>query len=168
MVIRSARPSDYRRLPDIERQAGERFREVGLDDIADHEPFDADHLAAAVMIFVATADDDSDDLIGYAMVELVDDHAHLEQLSVLPDHGALGIGTQLLDAVAGWATSQGHPEVTLTTFRDVPFNAPLYAKRGYEVLPEEEWTDALRGRVAHEATLGLDPTTRVVMRRRLG
>ena len=70
------------------------------------------------------------------MVELVDGHAHLEQISVLPEHGGQGIGTQLLDAVAGWATGQGHAEVTLTTFRDVPFNAPLYAKRGYEVVPE--------------------------------
>ena len=167
MVIRSARPSDYRRLPDVERQAGERFREVGLGDIADHAPFDADELAAAVMIFVAIADDDSDEPVGYAMVELVDGHAHLEQLSVLPDHGEKGVGTELLDAVAGWATSQGHAEVTLTTFRDVPFNAPLYAKRGFEIVPEDEWTEALRERVAHEATLGLDPSTRVVMRRPL-
>jgi GNAT superfamily N-acetyltransferase len=165
MVIRAARPSDYRLLPDVERQAGERFRQVGMDDIADHEPFDADEVAAAVMVFVATPDgDQGDELLGYAMVELIDGHAHLEQLSVLPDHGAQGIGTRLLDAVAGWAKSQGHAEVTLTTFRDVPFNAPLYAKRGYEVVPEDEWTAALRERVAHEATLGLDPSTRVVMR----
>ena len=167
MVIRAARPTDYRLLPDVERQAGERFREVGLDDIADHEPFDADELAAAVIVFVATPDDGGDEPLGYAMVELVDDHAHLEQLSVLPEHGGRGIGTELLDAVARWASSQGHPEITLTTFRDVPFNAPLYAKLGYEVVPEDEWTDALRERVAHEATLGLDPTARVVMRKRL-
>ena len=168
MVIRAARPSDYRLLPDVERQAGERFRQVGRDEIADHEPFDADELAAAVIVFVAVPDGGADEPLGYAMVELVDDHAHLEQLSVLPSHGRQGIGTQLLDAVAGWAQGQGHAEVTLTTFRDVPFNAPLYAKRGYEILAEDDWTDALRARVEHEATLGLDPAERVVMRRRLG
>jgi GNAT superfamily N-acetyltransferase len=167
MGIRAARPADYRQLPDIERRAGERFRQVGLDDIADHDPFDADELAAAVMVFVATADDDSREVVGYAMVELVDDHAHLEQLSVVPDRGGQGIGTQLLDAVADWARSQGHAEVTLTTFREVAFNAPLDAKRGDIVVPEDEWTDALRDRVAHEATLGLDPSSRVVMRRDL-
>jgi len=101
------------------------------------------------------------------MVELVDDHAHLEQLSVLPDHGGRGVGTRLLDAVADWAGAQGHPEVTLTTFRDVAFNAPLYAKRGFAVVPEDRWSDALRARVAHEATLGLDPDLRVVMSRPL-
>jgi GNAT superfamily N-acetyltransferase len=168
MLIRAARPSDYRKLPDIERQAGELFREAGLPEIADHDPFDADELASAVVLFVATADGDEDDEpVGYAMVELVDGHAHLEQLSVLPDHGGQGIGTQLLTAVAQWAKGQEHAEVTLTTFRDVPFNAPLYAKRGYEIIPEAEWTDALRDLVAHEATLGLDPAQRVVMRQRL-
>ena len=70
-------------------------------------------------------------------------------------------------AVTGWATNQGHAEITLTTFRDVPFNAPLYAKRGYEIVPEDEWTDDLRGVVAREAEHGLDVTQRVVMRRRL-
>ena len=166
-MIRAARPSDLASLPDIERAAGERFREVGLSEVADHAPFDADELAVADIVFVATAGEREDDVVGYAMVELFDGHAHLEQLSVLPDHGGRGIGTDLLDAVAAWARNQGHAELTLTTFRDVPFNAPLYAKRGFEILPEEEWTDALRDRVAHEATLGLDPAARVVMRRRL-
>jgi len=166
-VIRAARPSDYRRLPDVERAAGERFREVGLDEIADHDPFEADELAAAVALFIASPDDGNDEPLGYAMVELIDGHAHLEQLSVLPSHGGQGIGTQLLDAVVDWARGQGHTEVTLTTFRDVPFNAPLYAKRGFVVVPEAEWSPALRELVAHEATLGLDPSERVVMRRAL-
>jgi GNAT superfamily N-acetyltransferase len=164
-VIRAARPTDYRKLSDIERRAGELFRDAGLPEIADHEPYDADELASAPALFVAT--DDDGEPVGYAMVELVDGHAHLGQMSVLPEHGHQGIGTQLLDAVAGWAKGRGHTEITLTTFRDVPFNAPLYAKRGYEVVPEDSWTDAVRELVAHEATLGLDPATRVVMRRTL-
>jgi len=164
-VIRAARPSDYRKLADIERRAGEMFRDVGMPEIADDEPYDADDLAAATALFIAT--DDHDEPIGYAMVELVDDHAHLEQVSVVPEHGAAGVGTQLLDAVAGWATGQGHDAVTLTTFRDVPFNAPLYAKRGFDVVPESEWTDGLRAIVAREADHGLDTTKRVVMRRTL-
>jgi GNAT superfamily N-acetyltransferase len=139
------------------------FRDVGLPAIADHDPYDADELAAADALFVATGPDDEP--VGYAMVELVDGHAHLGQLSVLPDHGGQGIGTQLLDAVAGWARDQGHTEITLTTFRDVPFNAPLYAKRGYEIVPEAAWTDVIRDLVAREAEMGLDPATRVVMRR---
>ena len=162
-MIRAARPPDYQKLPDIERRAGELFRQAGMPDIADHEPYDADELAAAAALFIATDDDDQP--IGYAMVELVDGHAHLAQLSVVPEHARQGLGTQLLDAVAGWAAGQGHTELTLTTFRDVEFNAPLYAKRGFEVLPEASWTPALKELVEQEADMGLDPTLRVVMRR---
>jgi len=164
-VIRAARPSDYRKLADIERRAGELFREIGMPEIADDAPYDADELAAAPALFIAT--DDQGEAIGYAVVELVDGHAHLEQVSVVPEHGGQGIGTELLDAVAGWAKGQGHTEVTLTTFRDVPFNAPLYEKRGFEILPEDQWTDGLKALVAKEADRGLDTTKRVVMRRRL-
>jgi GNAT superfamily N-acetyltransferase len=164
-VIRAARPSDYRKLADIERRAGELFREVGMPEIADDEPSDADELASATAVFIAT--DEAGEPIGFAMVELVDDHAHLEEVCVVPEHGGQGVGTELLDAVAGWAKGQGHGEVTLTTFRDVPFNAPLYAKRGFTIVPENEWTDDLRAVVTREADHGLDTTKRVVMRRTL-
>jgi GNAT superfamily N-acetyltransferase len=162
-VIRPARRDDYEALQDIERRAGELFREIGMVEIADAEPYADDELAGAAAVLVATSEDAVP--VGYAMVEIVDGHAHLGQLSVLPEQGGRGIGTELLDAVAGWARDRGDAEITLTTFRDVPFNAPLYAKRGYDVVPDAELTDGLRSVVAHEAELGLDPTARVVMRR---
>ena len=164
-MIRAARPTDYRKLADVERRAGELFREIGMPEVADDDPYDADVLASAPALFVAT--DDDGEPIGYALVELVDGHTHLEQLSVVPEHGRQGIGTKLLDAVLGWAGGQGHTEVTLTTFRDVEFNAPWYARCGFEVVPDPEWTDGLRAVVVKEAEHGLDTTARVVMRRRL-
>ena len=164
-MIRAARPRDYAKLQDIERRADERFRDVGMPEIADAEPRDVDELAAAAALFVATGEDAQP--VGYALVELVDGHAHVGQLSVLPEEGGRGVGTQLLDAVAEWATGCGHAEITLTTFRDLPFNGPLYAKRGYDVVPDAELTDGLRSIAEHEVTFGFDPTKRVVMRRRL-
>jgi GNAT superfamily N-acetyltransferase len=164
-VIRPAVADDLPVLSDIERRAGELFRAIGMTDIADAEPYSADELATAATILVAT---DGDDVpIGYAMVGIVDGHAHLEQLSVLPERGGAGVGTRLLEAVAAWARARGDAEVTLTTFRDVPFNAPVYAKRGYTVVAEDERSAGLRALVDREAALGLDPAARVVMRRRL-
>lgn len=162
-MIRAARAEDYPTLQEIERAAGTLFRDVGMPEIADAEPYDDDQLASATALFVATGEDDEP--IGYAMVELVDGHAHLGQISVMPERHGQGVGTRLLDAVVDWAREQGHAEVTLTTFRDVPFNAPLYAKRGYVVVPDADWTDGLRELVAREATLGLEPSIRVVMSR---
>lgn len=162
-MIRPANADDYTALQDIERRAGGLFREIGMAHIADDEPHGEEELATAETVLVAI--DQVGDPVGYAMVSIVDGHAHLEQISVLPEHGGRGIGTALLDAVAEWAAARGDAEVTLTTFRDVPFNAPLYAKRGFSVVIERDWTDGLRALVAREAALGLDPTTRVVMRR---
>ncbi len=162
-MIRAARPADYAKLQDIERRAGELFREIGMPEIADDEPPDADHYASGAALYVAT--DDDGEPLGYALVELVDGHAHLEQISVVPEAGGRGIGTELLDAVVDWARARGDAEVTLTTFRDVAFNAPLYAKRGFHVVDEGDWTDGLRAVVAAEAAHGLDVSARVVMSR---
>jgi hypothetical protein len=56
--------------------------------------------------------------------------------------------------------------MTLTTFRDVPWNAPFYARRGFaEVLDPSPGLAAVRDR---ERSLGLDAAgPRIVMRRTL-
>ncbi len=163
MHIRPSMPSDHPVLQDIEVRAGELFRDVGMADIADAAPPSEEELTEAAAVLVAV--DDAGGLVGYARVELVGEGAHLEQISVLPDQGGQGIGTALLDAVIDWAREGGFGSVTLTTFRDVPFNAPLYAKRGFVEVPEPEWSAAIADLVTEEARHGLDPTQRVVMRR---
>jgi GNAT superfamily N-acetyltransferase len=161
--IRPAMPSDLPVLQDIEVQAGELFRGVGMDDIADAAPPSEEELADAAAVLVAV--DDAGELVGYARIELVGEGAHLEQISVLPDHGSQGIGTALLDAVTAWARDRDFDAVTLTTFRDIPFNAPLYAKRGFVEVPGSAWPPAITALVEEEARHGLDPEQRVVMRR---
>ncbi|MBA2283474.1 MAG: GNAT family N-acetyltransferase [Acidimicrobiia bacterium] len=141
------------------------FRDVGLPEIADDDPPSLDDLAGAAAVLVAV--DDRDVAVGYARIEVVDGHAHLEQLSVVPDHGGQGVGTALLDAVAAWARERGDAEITLTTFRNVAFNAPLYAKRGYDEVADLDRAPGLVALMVAEAAHGLDPTQRVAMRRRL-
>ncbi len=136
-----------------------------MPEIANDDPPSADHLASGAALYVAT--DDADQPVGYALVELVDGHAHLEQVSVVPEHGRQGIGAALLDAVADWARARGDTEITLTTFRDVAFNAPYYERHGFVVLDDGDLTNGLRALVAKEAADGLDTTTRVVMSRTL-
>jgi diadenosine tetraphosphate (Ap4A) HIT family hydrolase/GNAT superfamily N-acetyltransferase len=165
VLVRAARPEDFDRVREIEVLAGAMFRDVGLAEIAEHEPPDAGELAGAAALFVV--EDGEGTVVGYAQVEVVDGHAHLEQVSVVPEAGGRGFGTALLDAVAAWATERGDREITLTTFRDVAFNAPLYAKRGYEVVRADERGPELVSLMAEEAAHGLDPARRVAMRRRL-
>lgn len=155
-------------MQEIEIAAGARFADVGLPHIAEHEPFDLDELAAyldAGRCWVITVDGE---VVGYAVAEVVGDCAHLEQVSVAPDRQGAGLGRALVDEVVAWARDERFPAVTLTTYRDVPWNAPLYERLGFRTLADDEITPALRAVVAEESEHGLDPADRVCMRRDLG
>jgi len=107
--------------------------------------------------------------VGFALVEmLAQDLPHLEEIDVHPEHGRRGLGAKLVEAICAWAIAAGYHSVTLTTFRDVPWNMPFYARRGFEVIPPEALSPALRSVVHDETRRGLDPTRRVAMRRPCG
>jgi GNAT superfamily N-acetyltransferase len=103
--------------------------------------------------------------VGFALVREIDGAAHLEELDVLPAHGHQGLGSALLDAVCAWAAAQHYPAVTLATFRDVPWNGPFYARRGFRVVPAPEQTAGFRRLVDDERSRGLRTDLRVIMRR---
>ncbi|WP_159939826.1 MULTISPECIES: GNAT family N-acetyltransferase [unclassified Nocardiopsis] len=81
--------------------------------------------------------------VGLAATVTVDGHPHLEQLAVCPEHGRRGVGGALLEAVCAEAAAAGHARLTLTTFRDLPWNGPWYAARGFGVLPRRAWGPGL-------------------------
>lgn len=75
-------------------------------------------------------------VVGFAHVLERDGQAHLEQLAVDPEHQGAGIGTPLIEAACAEAAARGHRRITLRTYATVPFNAPLYARRGFAVVPD--------------------------------
>ncbi|GGK72869.1 N-acetyltransferase [Planomonospora parontospora subsp. parontospora] len=103
--------------------------------------------------------------VGFAMFGWIDGNVHLDQLAVHPDHGRRGAGGRLVEAVCVHAASVGSAAVTLTTFRDVPWNGPWYRRRGFAVLDPAEWGPEMAALVAHERELGIELAPRVVMRR---
>lgn len=107
--------------------------------------------------------------VGFAHVELIEpDAVHLEELDVDPGHGRRRVGTRLVVEVCHWAATNGYGSVTLTTFRDLPWNMPFYARLGFAVVPPQQLTPSLRAVVDNETRRGLDPSRRVVMKRRSG
>lgn len=100
---------------------------------------------------------------GFALIGRVDGNLHLEQLAVHPDRMRRGIGGRLVEAVLDHARATGVPAVTLTTYRDVPWNAPWYERHGFTVWPETAWGPELHALVRHEHDLGLGVAPRVVM-----
>ncbi len=162
--VERARAEDVAALPEIERDAAELFRGVAVAANAlDEQTTDAEFAAAQRRghIWVAR---EGGALAGFALVDLVGGEPHLDELDVLRSHGRRGIGRLLVFAVRRWAEDAGYRAVTLTTFRDVPWNKPFYERCGFQVVPDAELGPELREAVTDEATRGLDPTTRVVMR----
>jgi GNAT superfamily N-acetyltransferase len=123
------------------------FLEVGIGPFQQSE--DENHLGSAAVVLVA-----EDPPIGFICVQTVDGAAHVWQLSVRPSASRRGIGTALLTAACEWARSNGWPAMTLTTFRDVPWNAPFYQREGFVVL--DELTPGLAARREHERSIGDD------------
>jgi GNAT superfamily N-acetyltransferase len=113
-------------------------------------------------LWVALADDAP---VGFAHVVVHETNvAHLEEVDVHPDHGRRGLGRRLVQTVCAWATSHGFDAVTLTTFRDVPWNMPFYARLGFEPVASDTVSAELRSVLDDESRRGLDPARRVVMR----
>ncbi|MGH9848715.1 MAG: GNAT family N-acetyltransferase [Blastocatellia bacterium] len=67
-----------------------------------------------------------------------------------------GAGTPLLRTMLAWTRRSGHEEVTLTTFRAVPWNMPFYSQHGFEEIHADELRAELKSVVRDEAERSLD------------
>ncbi|MFE5933784.1 GNAT family N-acetyltransferase [Streptomyces sp. NPDC056470] len=170
MRIRAAAPAELPLLQDIERAAGEPFRSLGMAVIADDEPLPLDVLDAYRLAGRAwVAADEAGHPVAYLLADTVDGAAHIEQVSVHPDAAHRGIGRALIEHLAAEAAGWGLTALTLTTFTEVPWNAPYYARLGFRPLAESdpELTAGLRAIQQAEAAHGLATWPRVCMRREL-
>ncbi|MCB1001852.1 MAG: GNAT family N-acetyltransferase [Acidimicrobiales bacterium] len=170
-LLRVATADDIEAMRDVERDAGRRFlgfpADTGLHEIAADDPPEAEVLAAHIDNDAAWVVTDAGEVVAYAVASMIDDDAHLDQVSVRMSHQGRGIGTILVEVVCDWASSLDFEAVSLTTFRDVPFNGPFYAARGFVEVDEDRCGDELRSLRDHERYLGLDVQPRIVMRRTL-
>lgn len=165
-TIRPVRPRELSALQDVERAAGRLFAEIGMASVAEDEPLPLEALERyrqAGLAWVAV--DEGDAPVAYLVAEPVDGALHVEQVTVHPDHARRGLGRALLDHLERHAAAEGVTALTLTTFAEVPWNAPYYARLGFVPLPEEEWGPGLRTIRAEETARGLDIGPRLAMRR---
>jgi GNAT superfamily N-acetyltransferase len=166
MRNRTAAATELPLLRDIERVAGQLFAEFGMPEVAAYDPQPLAELAAAREAgHLWVAADDADAPVAYLVAAVVDGNLHIEQVSVHPDHARRGIGRGLLAHAAEQARVRSLPALTLTTFLDVPWNAPYYRRCGFRPLAAAEETPGLRAIRDGEAALGLDRWPRLCMRR---
>lgn len=167
-MIRLARPDEVPQLAEIENEAGAMFSGLGLIDEALDVSFPRDdltRLAGMGQVWVACPPDGRP--VGMVIAAVLEGAVYVEEMDVRPGHGRRGLGARLLAAVCAWARAQGHPAVTLSTFRDVPWNGPFYRKHGFRDLPQAQWTPGMRAIREQEARHGLRVEARVFMRREL-
>ncbi|MER6234639.1 GNAT family N-acetyltransferase [Streptomyces clavifer] len=166
MHIRPAHRAELPLLQDIERAAGEPFRALGMRSVADDDPPSLGLLEVCRRdgrCWVA-ADGGTDLPVGYLIAERVDGAAHIEQVSVAPAAARRGVGRALIGRAAAWAEEHGMTALTLTTFAEVPWNAPYYARLGFRTLAADELGEGLRSIREQEAEHGLNRWPRVCMR----
>ena len=167
-MIRTARADDLSHLRDVEQAAGALFRELGMTAVAEGEPPSLDELACFQndgRAWVVT--DAADNPVAFMLVGVVDGNAHIEQVSVDPSHARQGLGRSLLDTASAWAEERGLAALTLTTYAEVPWNAPYYRRLGFQELTVDQMSSGLRHIRDQESARWLDEWPRVAMRRQL-
>ena len=166
--LRLARPDERDRIREIEDLAGTRFFGLDLIDESLDVAFPLEDLVRLIdagQVWVAC--DATDTPVGMVIASVREGAVYVEEMDVLAEHGRRGLGGRLLDAVCAWAQAQGQPAVTLSTFRDVPWNGPFYRRHGFADLTPAEWTPGMQVIREQEARHGLRTDVRVFMRRDL-
>lgn len=154
-------------LPGIEVAAGSRFREVGMGEIADGGTTPLAILyerAEAGQLYVSLDEDAAP--VGFLIWSLKDGLAYIEEVSVHPAHAGHRLAARMIDRL-GADTSGRYPALTLTTFRDVPWNAPYYASLGFREMPYADAGPDHLTSWRHQQTAGLDMSKRLFMIRHL-
>ena len=124
-LIRPGRLDELEGLRVLEVQAGRPFAEIGMAAVANDEPPSIDTLSRyckAERLWVAV--NETDTPVAFVLLDVVDECAHIEQVSVHPDYAGRRIGQALITHVEIWAQERNFAAVTLTTFLEVPWNAP--------------------------------------------
>ncbi|WP_206051876.1 GNAT family N-acetyltransferase [Nocardioides ferulae] len=162
-ALRPATEEDLERLVEVEVEAGRLFHSVGMSEMAGDVP-DRRELLEAIhgeRVWVAQV---GAQVAGYVIAEVIDQNAHVAQVSVATEFAGRRIGQALIELVEAWGRAAGRPATTLTTFRDIPWNGPYYRRLGYRELADEEIGSELARTIADEAGLpGVDGSLRCAM-----
>ncbi len=144
-AIRDATLADLSLLTDIELEAATRFSELAFPPIDVDRCLPATFLREAILerrVWVACHD--GGDVVGFALAMELDGAAHLLEIDVVPDHGRRGVGQALIARVEAWGRANDLASITLTTFRDVPWNGPYYRRLGFQELAPGDQSPAIR------------------------
>jgi GNAT superfamily N-acetyltransferase len=154
--IRAARVEELPLLAQIEQSAASLFLDTPYAWLANAESLPLAFVQQQFQAgWVSVAVDLDQTVVGAAIAREVDDTLYLQQIDVIPAHGRRGIGSALVKAIFERAKQQGYSIVSLSTFRDLPWNAPFYSKLGFHILDESDLTAGFQQIRLQECEAGL-------------
>lgn len=162
--IRLARREDADTLPAIERSGAELLRgHPGVEGIDPNDVMTAAQYRALIAkghSLVAIAEGG---VVGFLVTEPCGRELHIREMDVARRWQRQGIGAIMIRACGVDAHNAGFAALTLTTFRDVPWNAPFYARLGFSEIAEPEEHARLNAELEKEVAEGLSGEQRVAM-----
>lgn len=162
--LRLARLEDAEAMPPIESAAGALFQQIeGLTGLAGAHTVPVDRLKRYIRKGHCLVAHVGDAMAGFLVNEPFRRELHIWEFNVHPDFQQKGIGAGLMRACLIDARNSGFSAVTLTTFRDVPWNAPFYARLGFEEVSALDAHPRLTGELALEKDHGMPIERRCAM-----
>ncbi|NUU38084.1 GNAT family N-acetyltransferase [Pseudomonas sp. C2B4] len=163
--IRLAVSDDAQSLPRIERSAAQAFHGIAeLSWLADAPVMTVDrHRALIAQSTCWIAVDTQEQPQGFLSAERQGSDLHIHELSVSQPMQGHGLGRKLLEAAMEHARSNQLHCVTLTTFTQVPWNAPFYQRLGFEQHTGATLDERLAEILAREYACGFEAGSRCAM-----
>jgi ribosomal protein S18 acetylase RimI-like enzyme len=162
--IRLSQPGDLAHIPPIERAASNLFPSGRIPDADETTPMSdliEAHKAGWLWIAEHRAGETAR-IAGFALAEPMAGDLYLREMDVHPRYARQGVGRTLLRAVCSSSAAEGFQGTSLTTFSDLPWNAPFYATEGFSALTPEPGSPLAR-EIDVQTRAGM--TSRIAMRR---
>lgn len=166
--IRLSELKDIPALVRVEKSASKKFLDtpdlawLANSDVMSH----AMHQKAILEKMSWTARDSSrNEIVGFLSGQEVGTEFHLQEVSVRSKYQGRSLGKALIETGLQQATLKGLLSATLTTFVEVPWNAPFYKKLGFEIIENDDLNVRLSNLLLAEASHGLPLEKRCAMRK---
>lgn len=161
--IRLATQADVPLLDGIEAVAGTIFPPMSLPEniLAERVPNDV-FMKAISQGRLLVAVDSTQSPVGFAFWQDIESSALLSLIEVDPRYGKKGLGTALVVAIIEQVAKDCFSYLYLTTFLNIPWNAPFYQKLGFTLIDDAEQPKWIKDILIEEYSKGLN--NRIAMR----
>ena len=153
--LRPATFADFNLMLDIEITAAKLFPNSVLPAHVGRTGSPEEIRAGIAAGLAWVAEEEQNSVVGFLVVEAIGTSMNIVEMDVLPSHGRQGIGSQLLEHTVVQCKTMGFREITLTTFLNIPWNAPFYAQHGFKVAGSLSHLPHLSQALQREALHGL-------------